>query len=72
MEYDKNRTSKFVYIQGEFIEYTEIKSSNRSNFDDAVYLGLHPSWWVKVNGIIQDKDLMGFINSKDSNEPSTI
>ena len=62
-DYEPERTTKLVYINGSWVKYTEINSTGDSNFEDAVHLGVHPEWWVRHNGVIQDKDLASFINN---------
>ena len=52
-----------VFIDGKFVRFTEAMKSGSSNFNDAVFLGAHPEWWVRHNGVIQDKDLASFINN---------
>lgn len=54
---------RLVYINGSWVKYTEINSTGDSNFEDAVHLGIHPSCWVMLNGVIQDTDLANFINN---------
>ena len=61
-DYEPERTTNLVYINGSWVKYTEINSTGDSNFEDAVHLGVHPSWWVMVSGVIQDQDLASFIN----------
>ncbi len=59
------RVSTFVFIGGEFIPYTEMNSTGKSGWDDAVHLGIAPMWWIKVCGVIQDEVLAAFLNIPD-------
>jgi len=50
--------SNEVYINGEWVEYTEMTSCTGSSmFDDVVYLGEAPKYNTKINGKVQCPDL---------------
>ena len=63
-DYQPNKKLMYIFIDGEFVEYTEQKDSNKSNFDDAIYLGLQPGGWTKIGKVIQDDDLEGWVNKE--------
>ena len=47
-----------VYINGEWIEYSEVTGANRSSeWADVIYLGTAPRWHVKLCGKVQCPDL---------------
>ena len=50
-----------VFVNGEFIRYTEKMQSGSSNFDDAVFLGVLPQWWTRHNGRVQCEGLSSFL-----------
>ena len=65
-DYQPRKKVNEVFCNGTFIPYTEINSTGDSNFDDAQHLGVHPRWWIRCNGVIQDEELKQFINQGDS------
>lgn len=56
---------RLVFIGGKFVPYTEMNSTGESGWDDAIHLGAAPEWWIKICGVIQDKDLAAFLNVPD-------
>ena len=66
-DFEPNREPAQVFINGRWVTYTEINSTGDSNFEDAHHLGIHPRWWVKRNGVIQDEDLAAFIECEKNN-----
>ncbi len=59
-----------VFINGKFVPYTEMQTTkdHGSNWDDAVYLGVAPCWWIKVNNVIQDEDLAEYLLPEEENK----
>tara|TARA_R110000782_G_scaffold211420_1_gene299341 strand:+ start:350 stop:604 length:255 start_codon:yes stop_codon:yes gene_type:complete len=68
LDFDPKKEFHQVFINGKWVTYTEINSTGNSNFEDAQHLGIHPRWWVKCNGVIQDNDLAFFIDQGDSKQ----
>tara|TARA_R110000772_G_scaffold51293_4_gene117780 strand:- start:2173 stop:2424 length:252 start_codon:yes stop_codon:yes gene_type:complete len=66
LDFEPNKPVNYVFSNDEWVPYTEINSTGNSNFEDAQHLGIHPRWWVKQCGVIQDSDLIDFINQGDS------
>jgi hypothetical protein len=64
LDFEPNKQVSYVFCNGAWFPYTEINSTGISNFEDAQHLGVHPRWWVKCNGVVQDNDLADFINQK--------
>lgn len=51
-------SSKEVYINGGWVNYSETTSSTgSSNWDDVIYLGEAPEWHIRINGRIQCPEL---------------
>jgi len=50
-----------VFVNGHFIRYTEKKEHGDSNFDDAIFLGIYPQWWIRHNGAVQCKALAKYL-----------
>ena len=46
-----------VWMNGHWVEYTEMTCSRNSNWDDGDFLGVFPEWNIRINGVIQNKDL---------------
>ena len=48
-----------VFINGKWVRYSEMISVEYkdSNWDDAVFLGIAPQFWIRIDNIIYDKDL---------------
>lgn len=64
LDMQPKKNINMVYVNGEFVPYTEMSSTNSSNFSDVKKLGAHPNWWIKINGRIQDEDLAEFISNQ--------
>jgi hypothetical protein len=61
---ERSNSVNYVFIGGEFIPYTEMNSTGKSNFKDAKVLGIAPNWWIRMDGVIQDPDLKKFLYSQ--------
>jgi hypothetical protein len=61
LDFEPEKEFPQVFINGKWVVYTEVNSVGNSNFRDAQHLGIHPRWWIKCNGFIQDNDLDLFI-----------
>jgi len=68
LHFEPTKEVNQVFINGNFVPYTEMNSTGDSNFTDAVRLGIHPRSWIKVNSVIQDSDLVDFINIRSKAE----
>lgn len=64
LDYEPGKQVNEVFISGKFFSYTECNATGDSNWDDAISLGIHPDYWVRVDGVIQDDDLADFLKGK--------